>query len=184
MPDQAFFAALTWVDWIIIAIPAVCLLAGVLGGGTSLMHFGLVRFMTAWPLATVPALYVTYYQRPLIDQVAGQFGVTPIMASIVVNTVIFIVALIVIYQVLGIIWRGLRRLFAGSTIGGLVDRLLGIPAGLYAGALLCAVLAVAPGVQFRASLPSSDQPPGLRNSVLLPLAEEQMRGLARFVPPR
>lgn len=181
--DPAFLASLTWVDWVIVGIPALCVLAGLLRGGTSLMHFGLIRFMTAWPLATLPVLYVMYYQRHLIDQLGLQFGLTPVMATSIIGTVVFIAALVVIYSVLGLVWRGLRRLLAASLVGDIIDRLLGIPAGVLAGAILCATFAIAPGVQLRSTVPQVDQTPGLRDSVLLPMAEEQMRGLARYVPP-
>lgn len=181
--DPAFLQSFTWVDWAIVAIPAVCVLAGLLRGGTSLMHFGLVRFMTAWPLATAPVLYINYYQRQLVDQVQLLLGITPVMATAIVGTVVFVIALIIIYSVLGLVWRALRHVLASSLVGDIVDRVLGIPAGLFVGGLLVALLAIVPGVQLRSSLPQIDQPPALRNSVLLAIAEEQMRGLARFVPP-
>jgi uncharacterized membrane protein required for colicin V production len=188
MIDRAYFnptflQSLTWVDLAIVAIPAICVLAGLLRGGTSLMHFGLIRFMTAWPLATAPALYINYYQRQLIDQVQLLLGITPVMATAIVGTVVFVIALIIIYRVLGLIWRGLRHVLASSLVGDIIDRLLGIPAGLFAGGILTLLLAIVPGVQLRSSLPQVDQTPALRNSVLLAMAEEQMRGLARYVPP-
>jgi hypothetical protein len=180
---QSLASTLTWVDWIIVGIPAFCVLMGLLRGGTSVMYFGLVRLLTAWPLATVPTLYVVYYQKQAVERLALQLGLTPIMATVIINAIVFVIALIVIYRVLGLLWGGLRRVLATSTIGEVIDRVFGIPAGLFAGALLCFLLAVVPGVQFRSTLPQADQPPGLRNSVLLAMAEEQLRGLARFVPP-
>jgi uncharacterized membrane protein required for colicin V production len=181
--DPAYFQAFTWVDWGIVAIPVICVLAGLLRGGTSVMHFGLVRFMTALPLATAPVLYVMYYQRQIIDQLGQQFGITPVMATTIVGAVIFIAALIIVYRVLGLIWRGLRHLLASSLVGDIIDRIFGVPAGLFAGGVLAALIGIVPGVQLRTTLPQDEQPPALRNSVLLPMAEEQMRGLARFVPP-
>ncbi len=182
--DPAFLATLTWVDWIIIAIPAACVLAGLLRGGTSLMRFGLIRFMVSWPLAMGPVAYIMFRQRHLIDQFGAALGITPVMATSIVATVVFIVALIIIYRVFGLFWGGLRHLLAGSAIGTLIDRLLGIPAGLFVGAMLCAYVAVAPAVQFRSMTPSGDQPPALRDSVLLPMVEEQLRDLARYMPPQ
>ena len=180
--DPAFFATLTWVDWIIIGIPAACVLAGLLRGGTSLMRFGPIRLMISWPLALAPVAYVMYYQRHLIDQLGALLGVTPVVATTIVGTIVFVLALIIIYRLLGLFWGGLRRLLSGSFIGDLIDRLFGIPAGIFVGALLCAFFAVAPAVQLRSTMPNSDQPPALRDSVLLPLVEEQLRDAARYMP--
>jgi hypothetical protein len=88
----------------------------------------------------------------------------------------------VIYSVLGILWRGLRGALSSSAIGSALDRLVGVPLGLFIGALLCALVVIPPAVQFRSTLPQADQPPGLRNSVLLPIVEQQIRELIRYVP--
>ena len=182
MLDPALFATMTWLDWVIVGLPAVFVLIGLLIGGTSLMLFGLIRFLTAMPLAAMPVAYVATHQKALIQQLAVQTGQSFAIASSVVYSVIFIVALIVVYSVLGILWRGLRDALSSSAIGSALDRLVGIPLGLFIGALLCALVVIPPSVQFRSTLPQADQPPGLRNSVLLPIAEQQIRELIRYIP--
>jgi hypothetical protein len=180
--DPVFYASLSWVDWLIVGLPAGFALIGLLIGGTSLMLFGLVRLLTSVLLAAAPAAYVATYQKPLIQQIAAQLNVEFAMAQVVVNAAVFIVALIVIYRVLGILWRGLRSVLSQSFIGRALDRLVGIPVGLFIGALLCAIAVVPAAVQYRATIPQGDQPPGLSNSVLLPMIEQQIRDLMQYVP--
>lgn len=182
MLDPALFASMTWLDWLILGVPALFVLAGLIGGGTSLMLFGLVRFFTAWPIAALPAVYIVTRQRQLVEQVALQAGITPMVAMIAVNAVIFIVALIIVYRLLGILWRGLRAVLASSLIGRALDRLIGIPLGLIVGAYLGAMFVVVPAVQYRATTPQPDQPPAVRNSVLMPMVEQQIRELMRYLP--
>jgi hypothetical protein len=180
--DPAFYASMTWVDWLVVGLPAGFVLIGFLIGGTSLMLFGLIRLLTTVPLAAIPAAYVATYQKPLIQQIAEQLNVQFAMAQVVVNAAVFVVALIVIYRVLGILWRGLRSVLSSSFIGQALDRLVGIPLGLFIGVLLCAIVVIPPAVQYRSTLPQGDQPPGLRNSVLLPMVEQQIRDLMQYVP--
>lgn len=182
MLDPALYASMTWVDWLIVGLPAGFVLIGFLIGGTSLMLFGLIRLLTALPIAAVPAVYVATYQKPLIQQIADQLNVEFSMAQVVVNAVVFVVALILIYRVLGMLWRGLRSLLSTSFIGRALDRLVGIPFGLFIGVLLCAIVVIPPAVQYRSTLPQSDQPPGLRSSVLLPMIEQQIRDLVHYLP--
>jgi uncharacterized membrane protein required for colicin V production len=182
MLDPALFATMTWLDWTIIGIPAFFVLIGLAIGGTSLMVSWLVRVVTAVPLAMMPVAYVATTQKGLIQQFAVQAGLTFPVASIIVYSVIFIVALVVAFSLLGIFWRGLRSVLSSSTIGRALDRLVGIPLGLLVGALVCAIAVLPPSVQFRSTLPQSDQPPGLRNSVLLPMVEQQIRELIRYIP--
>ncbi len=182
MFDPALFASMTWLDWTIVGLPAVFALIGLLIGGTSLMLFGLVRFLTAVPVAALPVVYVAMNQKDLLQQLAAQTGLSFAAASSIAYAAIFIVALIVVYSLLGILWRGLRDVLSSSGIGRAIDRLVGIPFGAFIGALLCAIAVIPPAVQFRATMPQSDQPPGLRNSVLLPMAEQQIQQLIRYVP--
>jgi uncharacterized membrane protein required for colicin V production len=180
--DPALYASMTWVDWLIVGLPAGFVLIGFLIGGTSLMLFGLIRLLTGVPLAAVPAAYVATYQKPLVQQIADQLNVQFAMAQVVVNAAVFIVALIVIYRVLGVLWRGLRSVLSTSFIGRALDRLAGIPLGLFIGVLLCAIVVIPPAVQYRSTLPQIDQPPGLRSSVLLPMIEQQIRDLMHYLP--
>lgn len=182
MLDPALFASMTWLDWVIIGLPAAFTLIGLVIGGTSLMLFGLIRLLTAVPLAAMPVAYVAMNQKAPLQQIAVQTGLSFAVASSIAYSVIFIVGFIVIYSVLGILWRGLRDILSSSGIGSALDRLVGIPLGLFIGALLCALVVIPPSVQFRSTLPQTDQPPGLRNSVLLPFVEQQIRELIRFVP--
>ena len=182
MFDPAQFASMTWLDWTIVGFPAVLALIGLLIGGTSLVLFGLVRFLTSIPLAAMPVAYVAMNQKDLLQQLAVQTGLSFAAASSIAYAAIFIVALIVVYSVLGILWRGLRAVLSSSGIGRALDHLIGIPFGLCVGALLCAIAVIPPSVQFRSTLPQSDQPPGLRNSVLLPMVEQQIQQLIRYVP--
>ena len=182
MLDPALYASMTWLDWVIVALPAIFLLIGLVIGGTSLMLFGLIRFLTAVPLAAMPVAYVAMNQKGALQQLAVQTGLSFAVASSIAYSIIFIVALIVIYSVLGILWRGLRDVLSSSAIGSALDRLVGIPLGLFIGALLCALVVIPPSVQFRSTLPQADQPPGLRDSVLLPMVEQQIRELIRYVP--
>jgi hypothetical protein len=146
------------------------------------MLFGLVRLLTSVLLAAAPVAYVATYQKPLIQQIAAQLNVQFAMAQVVVNAAVFIVALIVIYRALGILWRGLRSVLSSSFIGQALDRLVGIPLGLFIGLLLCAIVVIPPAVQYKATVPQGDQPPGLSNSVLLPMIEQQIRELMQYVP--
>jgi uncharacterized membrane protein required for colicin V production len=182
MLDPALFASMTWLDWVIVGLPTAFILIGLVIGGTSLMLFGLIRFLTAVPLAAMPVAYVAMNQKELLQQLAVKSGLSFAVASSIAYSVIFIVALIVIYSVLGILWRGLRDILSSSTIGSALDRLVGIPLGSFIGALLCALVVIPPSVQFRSTLPQTDQPPGLRDSVLLPIVEQQIRELIRYVP--
>jgi uncharacterized membrane protein required for colicin V production len=184
MLDPALFASMTWLDWTIVGIPALFVLVGLAIGGTSLMLSGLVRFVTAVPLAGLPVAYVATTQKDFIQQLAVQAGLTFPVASIIAYSVIFIVALIVAFILLGLLWRGLRSVLSLSAVGRALDRLVGIPLGLFVGTLLTAIAVVPPSVQFRSTLPQPDQPPGLRNSVLLPLVEDQIRELIRYLPVR
>jgi len=182
MLDPALFASMTWLDWTIVGIPAFFVLVGLAIGGTSLMLTWLIRLVTAIPLAVLPVAYVATTQKGLIQQLAVQAGLTFQIASIIAYSVIFIVALIVAFSLLGIFWRGLRSVLSSSAIGRALDRLVGIPLGLFVGALVCAIAVIPPSVQFRSTMPQSDQPPGLRNSVLLPMVEQQIRELIRYIP--
>ena len=182
MFDPALFASMTWLDWTIVGLPAVLGLVGLLIGGTSLALFGLVRLLTSIPLAALPVAYVAMNQKDLLQQLAVQTGLSFAAASSIAYAAIFIVALIVVYSLLGILWRGLRGVLSSSGIGRALDHLIGIPFGLCVGALLCAIAVIPPSVQFRSTLPQSDQPPGLRNSVLLPMVEQQIQQLIRYVP--
>lgn len=182
MLDPALFASMTWLDWTIIGIPAFFALIGLAIGGTSLMLSWLVRFVTAVPLAIMPVAYVATTQKGLLQQLAVQAGLTFQIASLVAYSVIFIVALIVAFSLLGILWRGLRSILSSSAIGRALDRLVGIPLGLCVGALVCAIAVIPPSVQFRSTMSQSDQPPGLRSSVLLPMVEQQIRELIRYIP--
>lgn len=182
MLDPALFATMTWLDWVIIGIPAAFGLLGLGIGGTSLMLFGLIRFLTAVPVALLPVYYVMVHQKPLLQTIAVQLNATLAVASLAIGAAVFVVALIVVYLLLGILWAGLRDILSLSFIGRALDRLVGIPLGLFVGTLLCAIVVIPPSVQFRSTLPQSDQPPGLRNSVLLPMLEEQFRELIRYLP--
>ena len=182
MLDPALFATMTWLDWVIVGIPAAFALIGLAVGGTSLMLFGLIRFLTAVPIALAPVYFVTMQQKPLLQKLAVQFNATFAMASLAVGVAVFVVALIVAYILLGFLWAGLRDILSLSFIGRALDRLVGIPLGLFVGTLLCAILVIPPSVQFRSTWPQSDQPPGLRESVVLPMVEQQIRELMRYVP--
>jgi uncharacterized membrane protein required for colicin V production len=182
MLDPALFASMTWLDWLIVGLPALFVVIGVMIGGTSLMLFGLIRFLTAVPIAAMPVAYIAMNQKALLQQLAVQTNLSFAVASSIAYAVIFIVALIVIYSLLGALWRGLREILSSSAIGSALDRLVGIPLGLFIGTLLCALVVIPPSVQFRSTLPPSDQPPGLRDSVLLPIVEQQIRELIRYVP--
>jgi uncharacterized membrane protein required for colicin V production len=182
MLDQALIASMTWLDWVIVGIPTVLVLIGLLVGGTSLMLFGLVRFLTAVPVAAMPVAYVAMNQKGLLQQFAVMTGLSFAAASGIAYAAIFIVALIIVYSLLGILWRGLRAVLSSSGIGRALDRLIGIPLGLSIGVLLCAIAVIPPSVQFRSTIPQPDQPPGLRNSVLIPMVEQQIRELIRYLP--
>jgi uncharacterized membrane protein required for colicin V production len=182
MLDPALFATMTWLDWVIVGIPAVLALIGLAVGGTSLMLFGLIRFFTAVPIALLPVYYVLMHQKPMLQQLAVQLNVTFPVASLAIGGAIFLVALIVVYRVLGLLWAGLRDILSLSFIGRALDRLVGIPLGLFVGTLLCATAVIPPSVQFRSTIPQSDQPPGLRNSVVLPMVEQQIREAMRYLP--
>jgi len=182
MFDPALFASMTWLDWTIVGIPALFLLIGLLSGGTSLMLFGLIRFFTALPIAAMPVAYISLKQKPLIQQFAVQTGVPPMESMLIITGVVFIVALIIAYRVLGLLWRGLRSVLSSSFIGRALDRLVGVPLGLIVGAFLSVLLVVSPAVQIRSTMPQSDQPPGLRNSILMPMVEERIRDLIRYIP--
>ncbi len=182
MLDSALFATMTWLDWVIVGIPAAFVLIGLAIGGTSLMLFGLVRFLTAVPVALLPVYYVTMHQKPLLQKFAVQLNITFAVASLAVGAAVFVVALIVAYRLLGLLWAGLRDILSLSFIGRALDHLVGIPLGLFVGTLLCAIVVIPPSVQFRSTLPPSDQPPGLRESKLLPMVEQQIGELIRYVP--
>jgi uncharacterized membrane protein required for colicin V production len=182
MFDPALFASMTWLDWAIVGVPALFVLFGLIYGGTGLLLFGLVRFFTALPLAAAPAAYVVTQQKQMLGEVARMSGLTPPVAAVVVGSIVFLVALIVIYRVLGLIWGALRSVLSSSTIGVALDRLVGIPLGAVVGAYLGAMFVVVPAVQFRATTPQPDQPAALRNSVLMPMVEEQIRELMRHLP--
>jgi uncharacterized membrane protein required for colicin V production len=182
MFDPALFASMTWLDWTIIGIPAFFALVGLAIGGTSLMASWLVRLVTALPIAIMPVAYVATNQKGLIQQLAVQTGLTFQIASLAAYAVIFFVALILVFTLLGIFWRGLRSVLSSAFVGRALDRLVGVPLGVMVGALVCAIAVIPPAVQFRSTMPQSDQPPGLRNSVLLPMVEQQIRELIRYIP--
>lgn len=182
MLDTTLLASLTWVDWLAIALPALFILMGLVRGGTTVMLSGIIRFLMAWALAGLPAIYITLHQKALIDQIAQQLNVTSAITGLVINAVVFVIAVIVIYRLLGIIWRSLRLVLSSSTIGTIVDRLLGIPLGGFVGVFLSLAIVVVPALQIRAATAQQDQTPGLRNSILMPYAEEQLRELLRYIP--
>jgi uncharacterized membrane protein required for colicin V production len=161
----------TLLDWLILALPLLLVLRGLLKGGVAVLFSGFARLLLSIALAPLALAYAAGRQGASLEALAAKLGVP----AVAIPWAVGLIVVLVVYVILGFIGRSLSGLLNATTVGRAVDRLLGLPAGLLVGAWLALLVVVGPGLQARALLAPESQPAVLRDSVLLPIAEQYWR---------
>lgn len=176
-------AAMTWLDWLLVAIPALLVLQGLAGGGVGVLLSGIARFFMALVLAQIPVVLSVVYLRGPIATLAAKTGLEVPIASLIVGGVVFLVSAILIFKLLGMLRAGLAAMLNASSAGRFIDRLLGIPAGVAVGLVVATAFVALPALYLKNGLKLTDrQPEAVRQSVLLPYFERTLRQAEKSMP--
>lgn len=120
---------LTYLD---LGVLAICGLSGLLA-----MYRGLTRealSIVSWALAALATLYFVAYRSDLADQLAADYGQSPLVMKIGIGVAIFIVVLVIVHFI--------TIRFSDSVLEsrvGMIDRILGFAFGVVRGFLLIVI---------------------------------------------
>lgn len=163
----------TLLDWGMVAVAAIFALNGLRWGGLRLVTMGFGRFAASLALATAGLVYIALPRRVLYEGLAQSYAL-PASSAL---PLAFLAAMLAAYVVIGPTGKILAFLFQRSFIGRTLDRLLGIPLGFAIGTVVALLMIALPLGQYRSFAAAENPSPVIRDSVLLPLADDLGRRL-------
>ncbi len=167
------FSQFTLLDWAIVAFPLLFLLLGMSAGAINILLSGLMRLLVALMLAQLPVAWVQL-NTGLPGWTSRTLGVDIGLARLIVGGVVFLMALVIIMKVLAWLRDALHGAFSSNSVGRFLNQILGIPAGLFVGALVSLIFIVLPAYVIKRT--ATGRPPEfIQRSVLQPRLEARIR---------
>lgn len=164
---------MTLLDWAILAFPLLLALRGLSIGGVRVLLSGYFRGVLSLALAPFAGGIMHEIKPDLFSDISSGTGLPP-LGGVLVG---WAIAFVIVYLLLGIFRNIVAGILDASGPGRFLDRLFGVPAGLFVGTLLAMAIVVGPSLWVSSTMPSDRQPSALRDSVLLPIAVSYGRPL-------
>lgn len=163
----------TLLDWAIVAFPVLFLLLGMSAGAINIVLSGLMRLLVSIVLAQIPVGYVQL-NTGLPGWTSRTLGIDIGLARLAVGIVVFVISLIVLMHILAWLRDVLHGAFSSTSVGRFLNQILGIPAGLFVGALVSLIFVVLPAYVIKRT--ATGRPPEfIQRSVLQPRLEARIR---------